>query len=84
MKHILLILSLAIFAVAGTTNIQKVEKYIENRDCKRVVISESKKVTIYRLCSDTYVIKHDDFKNYHAKAEACSTIKINLILSILH
>ena len=63
MKYILLTLMLSSLAVAGTVNIQKVEKYIENNDCKRVVISESKKVMVYRVCSDTYIIKYDDFKN---------------------
>ncbi len=63
MKYILFILVTSALAVAGVTNIQKVEKYIQNDNCKKVVISESKKVTIYRVCSDTYIIKYDDFKN---------------------
>ncbi len=61
MKYLLFTCILVITAVhAKPSTIERVDRYIEDRNCKPHIVKTSKHLEIYRTCNDTYVITLDD------------------------
>ncbi len=45
---------------AKNSNIERVDRYIEDKNCKPHVVKVTKHLEIYRTCDDTYVLHLDD------------------------
>ncbi len=53
-------LLLTVMVYAKPTTIERVDRYIEDRNCKPHIVKASKHLEIYRTCNDTYVLTLDD------------------------
>ncbi|RUM65384.1 MAG: hypothetical protein DSZ03_02945 [Sulfurimonas sp.] len=61
MKYLLPVCLLAASTMyAKPSNIERVDRYLEDRNCKPHIIKAGKHLEIYRTCNDTYVITLDD------------------------
>ncbi len=45
---------------AKNSNIERVDRYIEDKNCKPHIVKVTKHLEIYRTCNDTYVLTLDD------------------------
>ncbi len=61
MKPLIFLTCLFLSALYAKNNtIERVDRYIEDRDCKPHIVKTGKHLEIYRTCNDTYVITLDD------------------------